>query len=280
MSSTTMDPDTQVHGLCYPQDFLASLPILSNRPPPHTPIYTLTGAQFVNIQHAYNLEDVDDSILFPFLHGLEGDNLAQNLFFSHARAREGLPPHISVPRYRGLVSVACPAEDDEGVGNFEVDSSSSSDSELDQLMYEDDGPTPVYNFTENGWGHGRQHASSISSTASSSSPLSASTTATSLWSDSPNIDGRSCPPSETNNTPPPPTRPRSPSHRLVSSISLQEVLSPTESVFINPTIPDGISLYVPPQPVADLPLADHPSQSIVATLAHKWYAISWDGINN
>jgi len=243
MSSTTMDADAQVHGLHYSPGFLASLPILHNRPSPHTPIYTLTAAHFVKIQHAYSLQDVDDSVLFPFLHGLEGDNLAQNLFFSHARAREGLPPHVSVPRYRGLVSVACPAEDDDGVGNFEVDSSSSSDSELDQLMYEDDGPTPVYkDFTENGWGHGRQHASSISSTASSSSPLSASTTATSVWSDAPNLDGRSCPSSETNNTPPPPTHPRSPSHRLVSGISLHEILSPTESVFVRPNIPEGISL--------------------------------------
>lgn len=40
-----------------------------------------------------------DDVLFPFLHGLEGDNAAQNAFFAGAGVR--------VPKHRGLVWVVC-----------------------------------------------------------------------------------------------------------------------------------------------------------------------------
>ncbi|KAF9514621.1 hypothetical protein BS47DRAFT_1376479 [Hydnum rufescens UP504] len=49
------------------------------------------------------------------------------------------------------------------------------------------------------------------------------------------------PPSEANESPPPPPS-RTPSHRLISSISPQEILSSPESVFVKPYIPPGISL--------------------------------------
>lgn len=236
------------HGLVYDQSFLDSLNVLQNRPAPHSPIYTLTAAQYAKLYSQYSLADVDDSILFPFLHGLEGDNVAQNLFFAHTRGRDMHATQPKVPRYRGLMSVACPMEDEEGVGNMERESTGSSDDDLDQLGYEDDVHTPAYreDFTQssNWTTHTRNHSSSFSSATSSSSPLSASTTATSLWNDSQHPNGAaSCDDSALTESPPP--RSSSSTCRLLSSVLPHEILSSTEpGAFVRPHIPDGISLCV------------------------------------
>lgn len=95
------------------------------------PVPTISGAEFAekHLQHA--LAHPPDSVLFPFLHGLEGDNHAQNTFFASSNftgasgtssapscgrrypdLNDGprkLPPP-PVPAYRGLVWVVC--EDD------------------------------------------------------------------------------------------------------------------------------------------------------------------------
>ena len=75
-----------VHGLDYSPGFLDSLDIIQPRAAPHAPIYALSAAQYAQLYTQYSLADVDDSVLFPFLHGLEGDNVAQNLFFAHNRS--------------------------------------------------------------------------------------------------------------------------------------------------------------------------------------------------
>jgi hypothetical protein len=196
-------------------------------------------------------------VLFPFLHGLEGNNVAQNLFFSHSRVRDGLPPQVAVPRYRGLMLVACPARDEDGVVNMDVESSESSDSFVDQLGYEDDTQIAAVNasnvvyrhrddFMQNQWtlqtNTTRHHSASVSS--SSSSPLSASTTATSLWSE-PQQQSTDllCDDNDSTLTEsPPPTHPRTSACRLISSVLPHEILSPTEASFVKPYIPDGISL--------------------------------------
>ena len=245
------------HGLSYPRDFLSGLEVIQNRPAPHTPIYAITAAQYAQLKYAYSLTDVDDSVLFPFLHGLEGDNVAQNLFFSHTRGRDGQPTHAILPRYRGLMSVACPIEDEDGhvIVGMEVESSNSSDSEPDQLAYEEGTEQQqqqqhqLQQRYENNWTLTRQHSSSFSSasaTTTSSSPLSASTTATSLWSETPQGSaiqggGGATPSCADQHSESPPPRSSS-AYRLLSSTLPHEIISPTESVFVKPIIPEGISL--------------------------------------
>jgi dual specificity MAP kinase phosphatase len=257
MASAVDDQQRIHHGLSYPKDFLSGLEIIQNRLVPHTPIYAITAAQYAQLKYAYSLTDVEDSVLFPFLHGLEGDNVAQNLFFSHPRGRDGQPAHPTVPRYRGLMSVACPIEDEDGhvIVGMEVESGNSSDSELDQLTYDEGAEhqrqqQQQQQRYENDWTLTRQHSSSFSSasaTTTSSSPLSAaSTTATSLWSETPpggaiQSGGGTTPPCADQDSESPPPRCSS-TCRLLSSVLPHEIISPTESRFVKPIIPEGISL--------------------------------------
>ena len=248
------------YGLVHPPNFTEGLTVLQKRPAPHTPIYAISAKQYAQLVEKYSLADVDDSVLFPFLHGLEGDNVAQNLFFSHSRVRDGLPTQVQAPRYRGLMSIACPVDEDDGVGNMDLESSGSSESALDQFVFEDDShnattpsalnPNPAYrddfaqsnNWTLNTATNQRQHSQSVSSAASSASPLSASTTATSLWSESPlqaNDSSSSCDANSGITESPPPAQ--SATCRLVSSVLPHEVLN-YESRFVKPMIPEGISL--------------------------------------
>ncbi|KAK0528384.1 tyrosine/serine/threonine protein phosphatase pps1 [Tilletia horrida] len=66
---------------------------------PETPIRLLTAAQFARMQQQYLDQDVPHHVVFPFLHGVDGDNPAQNVFFG---APLGGQP---TPRYRGLTVV-------------------------------------------------------------------------------------------------------------------------------------------------------------------------------
>ncbi|KAI0749280.1 hypothetical protein C8Q80DRAFT_1269183 [Daedaleopsis nitida] len=100
------DPAT-VHGLHYSSDFLHALPVLRQRPEPHQPIRALTVSQFADLHYAHLTTHAPDGVLFPFLHGLEGDNEQQNAFFASAR------PKGDVPRFRGLVWVACDENEDD-----------------------------------------------------------------------------------------------------------------------------------------------------------------------
>jgi dual specificity MAP kinase phosphatase len=86
----------------------------------------------------HSLADPDDSVLFPFLHGVEGDNLPQNMFFASAsgasrtRGSQQLGPP-DIPRYRGLVTVLCDDYDeyDDEEGSPRLSDSSGSDDEDD-----------------------------------------------------------------------------------------------------------------------------------------------------
>lgn len=119
--------DNLIHGLNYPPDFLSSLPVLLPRPAPHTPIRALTASQFATIHHAATTSHAPDHVLFPFLHGLEGDNEQQNAFFS---VTPDTP--VNPPRFRGLVWVAC-EDDDMGYSDDAEDSDiiASDDSDDD-----------------------------------------------------------------------------------------------------------------------------------------------------
>lgn len=92
----------------------------------HTPAL-LPLARFAHLHLQHILSHPPDSVLFPFLHGLEGDNDAQNTFFASSNGAASCSPSSSsgattptrkplltksakVPRYRGLVWVVC--EDD------------------------------------------------------------------------------------------------------------------------------------------------------------------------
>ncbi|KAJ3888451.1 hypothetical protein GG344DRAFT_53569 [Lentinula edodes] len=87
-------------------------------------IHTLTVSQFKDLHYQHILSHPPDSVLFPFLHGIEGDNEAQNLFFAtqgqqavvyNRRDDNEQPIHpqvnrARVPKYRGMMWVIC--EDD------------------------------------------------------------------------------------------------------------------------------------------------------------------------
>lgn len=147
-----------MHGLVYPPNLLSSLPILD------TDIHSLDPATFAQLHLQHALSHPPDNILFPFLHGLEGDNHAQNAFFATSNSSQHrhhhyhspeLSSHITpkIPKYRGLVWVVC-EEDLEQAGDvpslrilrrkpvllpFEkTGSSSSSYSESDEDDDDDD----------------------------------------------------------------------------------------------------------------------------------------------
>ena len=100
------DPAT-VHGISYSDDFLDALPVLRNRPDPHPPVRALSASQFSDLHLAHLTSHAPDHVLFPFLHGLEGDNEQQNAFFAASR------PRGDVPHFRGLVWVACDEDTEE-----------------------------------------------------------------------------------------------------------------------------------------------------------------------
>ena len=109
------------------------LPVLLPRPHPHQPIRAIDAEAFADLHLAHLTSDVPDSVLFPFLHGLEGDNYQQNSFFAASSGLDlgprrtadagsndngcayahnmHVPGVVKVPEYRGLVWVAC--DDDE-----------------------------------------------------------------------------------------------------------------------------------------------------------------------
>jgi hypothetical protein len=158
------DGEDDVHGLQYPPQFLDSLPVLhppvssytspvSSRPSspspqsPHTPqaqrkpkvgpapIRGVSAVQLAEMHERYMTTHAPDSVIFPFLHGLEGDNDAQNAFFvgtsamtsssaetDHEQRGQGggrvgaqvkVNVRARVPRFRGLVWVASDEDDVE-----------------------------------------------------------------------------------------------------------------------------------------------------------------------
>ena len=121
----TLSPSTHMHGLVYPPNLLNSLPILD------TDIHSLDPETFAQLHLQHTLSHPPDNILFPFLHGLEGDNHAQNAFFAtsnsahpvqhrhHHYHSQELTSRITpkIPKYRGLVWVVC-EEDLEQAGDI------------------------------------------------------------------------------------------------------------------------------------------------------------------
>lgn len=63
------------------------------------PVRRMTAAQYADLQARYVALDVPHAVVFPFLHGVDGDNRSQNLFFG--APAEGMP----TPNYRGLTLV-------------------------------------------------------------------------------------------------------------------------------------------------------------------------------
>lgn len=63
------------------------------------PIRGMTIEQFSELHARYNSLDVPHSVVFPFLHGVDGSNLAQNIFFKAPLMGQ------ATPNYRGLTVV-------------------------------------------------------------------------------------------------------------------------------------------------------------------------------
>ena len=159
-----------VYGLSYPDSLLNVLPVLDAA---GDPIRALSADQFAEFHLQHTLAHPPDNVLFPFLHGLEGDNHAQNTFFAPASSSATAQGHGGsfhhtrpqkitprIPKYRGLAWVVC--EDDlekagdgitlrvlrrkplyESVNGDNLrltppTSSSSSDGESDSSSLEDD----------------------------------------------------------------------------------------------------------------------------------------------
>lgn len=97
------------HGLTYDPDFISSLPVLSPpsndplTPSSSQPIRALTASQFSQIHLRYALSHAPDSVLFPFLHGLEDGSDALRAFFGSSSSRPG---GVKIPNFRGLVWVS------------------------------------------------------------------------------------------------------------------------------------------------------------------------------
>jgi len=134
------------HGLHYPDALLDSLQILSQQST--SPIRALPPSTFTSLHLNHILAHPPDNVLFPFLHGLEGDNEAQNLFFAN-NASPSPPRHLAttpsknkVPKYRGLVWVVCEDDLDGGadalLGRRSSHVFDDDDDELDDEDDEDD----------------------------------------------------------------------------------------------------------------------------------------------
>ncbi|KZT02250.1 uncharacterized protein LAESUDRAFT_730433 [Laetiporus sulphureus 93-53] len=119
--------DGDIHGLTYAPAFLDVLPVLQHRAPPHQPIRALSASQFSRVHLDYATSHAPDGVLFPFLHGLEGNNAAQNAFFA------GSPQAHDVPRFRGLIWVACDDDDDAN-----TPASPDTDTDTDDDLLDDD----------------------------------------------------------------------------------------------------------------------------------------------
>ena len=113
-----------MYGVDYPPNLLNSLPVLE------TGIRSLDPITFSQLHLQHTLSHPPDNILFPFLHGLEGENHAQNAFFAtsnsthpiqhrHHHHDNQLNTRITpkIPKYRGLVWVVC-EEDLEQAGDI------------------------------------------------------------------------------------------------------------------------------------------------------------------
>lgn len=87
------------HGLECPSELVDSLPILCKSTSQCPPVRALPPQVFSALHLSHIVSHPPDNVLFPFLHGIEGENEAQNTFFSGHNVR--------VPKYRGLVWVAC-----------------------------------------------------------------------------------------------------------------------------------------------------------------------------
>ncbi|KXN86091.1 Dual specificity protein phosphatase PPS1 [Leucoagaricus sp. SymC.cos] len=106
------------YGVTYPPGLLDSLSQSSPN------VRLLPTKDFEQLHLAHILAHPQDHALFPFLHGLEGNNEAQNSFFATApNAHEThlytntQHPRVKVPKYRGLVCVVC-EEDLESSGDL------------------------------------------------------------------------------------------------------------------------------------------------------------------
>ncbi|KAG9052260.1 tyrosine/serine/threonine protein phosphatase pps1 [Serendipita sp. 407] len=260
-------------GLKYPKGFLSSLPILLSRPAPFAPIRALTAAQFAEIQKLYSFSDEDqlgDSTLFPFLHGIEGNNLSQNTFFANAArslapvyAHPLLPPVNpvpTIPKYRGLIWVRADELDDPQVVNGTSPGLGiERDSDDDDDMYSDDEDNEnELNDSNNYWdrsmldretnGTNPNGIPIPSGRAARSPSTSTSTMSYSSSSDAANSSASTAPTS----LPPSPSSfqctstPFSTVHscQLTSSLKAQELLvtCPDGPCFAPPRVPDGISL--------------------------------------
>ncbi|CAE6427188.1 unnamed protein product [Rhizoctonia solani] len=139
---------TPSHGLVYPSDFVTALPVLGvPRPAPHGSVRALSAGQYAELAHAHSLADPDDSVLFPFLHGVEGDNLPQNMFFASAsgasrgRGTQHLGPP-DIPRYRGLTTILCDDDDEDEARLTDSSSDDDEDAWYDQSDSDSDSAEP------------------------------------------------------------------------------------------------------------------------------------------
>ncbi|CAE6457060.1 unnamed protein product [Rhizoctonia solani] len=147
-ASPSPSPSTRpTHGVIYPNGFLNSLPVVGPlRSAPHASVRALSAAQYAEIAHAHSLADPDDSVLFPYLHGVEGDNQPQNMFFASASgASRGRGVHLGppdIPRYRGLTTILCDDDEEEEAHISDSDSDDDDDAWYDQSDSDSDSAEP------------------------------------------------------------------------------------------------------------------------------------------
>ena len=221
------DDAATVHGLTYPPSFLDVLPVLRHRQDPHPPIRALTAAHFSDLHLKHLTAHAPDHVLFPFLHGLEGDNEQQNAFFSSSRSKG------DVPSFRGLIWVACDEDEEEMCDTEDLEdddddySTSSSLDSFEPADLEDDVAMELDPTVEGPMVNGCPPPEPLKKVPLTPSPV----------------------PLTTSIHPPPPPLVHSPPAFLTSSFRVRELLRMRSgeagahvNAFVEPRIPDGISL--------------------------------------
>ncbi|CAO1618036.1 unnamed protein product [Sympodiomycopsis kandeliae] len=147
------------------------------------PIRAMTAAQLAELQAQYSALDVPHSVVFPFLHGVDGTNPAQNHFF------KAPPTGQPAPNYRGLTIVRAEMPTPEQQSRMMAHRTRSSSLGSKLSMSCASSGSDLANSTNSRLSHGRADSLAASSVSSHGAASSISQNTASSCDSGPSSDG-------------------------------------------------------------------------------------------